>query len=627
MVTTGGERRVDRGRAPRSRRCSWSTPGSRSSTRASTSSTATTSPTRGSRSPSARSSRGCRSIAAPSARASATSGPTPTPGRSARPSTCCCASSRCARAATASSSGPARSAGPACSATSTSARRPASAGSRAEEHRRIVDDFCDFMAGNTDGLRPAPRAGDVRRLRGAGLRAGGPPPRRPGRAAAGRWRSRRSSSATAPTPTSSPSPRTRSRRRSRSSTSAAGGSAASAAGSSTASDDSDTAGLVEQFLLQLYGGVGSRTAGTTIPREVLVPALPPDAACPRGAAERAPRQPGRHPGAAARRQARRCWRPSRRNAAQSLVLHKTKRASDLTTRNRALEEIQEALGLDEAPLRIECYDVSNLQGTEVVASMVVFEDGLPRKSEYRRFVIRGGRRWQNDVAHDARGHHPAVPAAASTSRPESLRARRERRRSRLPRQLADPWRPRHRPETGRRASSPTRPTSSWSTAGRRRSPRPSRRSTSSASTTSPVCGLAKRLEEVWLPDEQDPVILARAQRGALPAPAGPRRGPPLRHHLPPAAALQGAWSRACSTTSRGWARTRRKTLLKHFGSLKRLPGGRRRRGRARCPASVRAPRPRSGGGRRGRPRRRKTAQPAGQHRHGELIRSEHAEED
>jgi len=78
-----------------------------------------------------------------------------------------------------------------------------------------------------------------------------------------------------------------------------------------------------------------------------------------------------------------------RNAGQALVLHKTRRASDLTARNLALEEIQEALGLDEVPLRIECYDVSNLQGTEVVASMVVFEDGLPRKSEYRRFAITG----------------------------------------------------------------------------------------------------------------------------------------------------------------------------------------------------------------------------------------------
>ena len=86
-----------------------------------------------------------------------------------------------------------------------------------------------------------------------------------------------------------------------------------------------------------------------------------------------------------------------RNALQTLTMHKTKRASDLTTRNQALEEIQAALDLPEAPLRLECYDVSNLQGTEVVASMVVFEDGLPRKSEYRRFVIKGVD-GQNDVA-------------------------------------------------------------------------------------------------------------------------------------------------------------------------------------------------------------------------------------
>jgi excinuclease ABC subunit C len=77
-----------------------------------------------------------------------------------------------------------------------------------------------------------------------------------------------------------------------------------------------------------------------------------------------------------------------RNAKQSLALHKTKRASDLTTRGRALEDIAEALGMDQAPLRIECYDISHTQGAEVVASMVVFEDALPRKSEYRRFTIK-----------------------------------------------------------------------------------------------------------------------------------------------------------------------------------------------------------------------------------------------
>jgi excinuclease ABC subunit C len=79
----------------------------------------------------------------------------------------------------------------------------------------------------------------------------------------------------------------------------------------------------------------------------------------------------------------------RRNAEQSLARHKVARAGDLTTRSQALQELQDALELPDAPLRIECFDVSHVQGTNVVASMVVFEDGLPRKSEYRRFVVRG----------------------------------------------------------------------------------------------------------------------------------------------------------------------------------------------------------------------------------------------
>src|SRR4029453_14183317 len=78
-----------------------------------------------------------------------------------------------------------------------------------------------------------------------------------------------------------------------------------------------------------------------------------------------------------------------RNAGEVLQRHKLRRAGDLTTRSKALDEIAEGLGLDTAPLRIECFDVSQIQGTDVVASMVVFEDGLARKSEYRRFAIRG----------------------------------------------------------------------------------------------------------------------------------------------------------------------------------------------------------------------------------------------
>src|SRR5690606_8438706 len=84
-----------------------------------------------------------------------------------------------------------------------------------------------------------------------------------------------------------------------------------------------------------------------------------------------------------------------RNAKEALAQHKLRRASDLTTRSQALQEIADALGLDQAPLRIECYDVSHIQGSNVVASMVVFEDGLARKSEYRRFSIRNA---DGDVA-------------------------------------------------------------------------------------------------------------------------------------------------------------------------------------------------------------------------------------
>ena len=78
-----------------------------------------------------------------------------------------------------------------------------------------------------------------------------------------------------------------------------------------------------------------------------------------------------------------------RNAGEALARHKLRRAGDLTARSKALDEIDEALGLETAPLRIECFDVSQIQGTDVVASMVVFEDGLARKSEYRRFAVRG----------------------------------------------------------------------------------------------------------------------------------------------------------------------------------------------------------------------------------------------
>jgi excinuclease ABC subunit C len=77
-----------------------------------------------------------------------------------------------------------------------------------------------------------------------------------------------------------------------------------------------------------------------------------------------------------------------RNAAEEFTRHRLRRASDHNARAKALNELQEALGLPEAPLRIECYDMSHIQGTDYVGSMVVMEDGLPKKSDYRRFKVR-----------------------------------------------------------------------------------------------------------------------------------------------------------------------------------------------------------------------------------------------
>src|SRR4029078_5957756 len=148
------------------------------------------------------------------------------------------------------------------------------------------------------------------------------------------------------------------------------------------------ADLVERFLLQLYGTEDGESWNDTVPREVLAPALPEDAPTV-SAGLRECRGSNVNLRVPQRGDKRNLMETVARNAAQSLALHKTKRGSDLTTRSIALAEIQEGIGLVEALLRVECYDVSQIQETDVVASMVVFEGGLARKSEYRRFVIRG----------------------------------------------------------------------------------------------------------------------------------------------------------------------------------------------------------------------------------------------
>ena len=245
-----------------------------------------------------------------------------------------------------------------------------------------------------------------------------------------------------------------------------------------------------------------------------------------------------------------------RNAGQALALHKTRRASDLTTRNRALEEIQDALGLDEAPLRIECYDISNLQGTEVVASMVVFEDGLPRKSEYRRFVIKGVD-GQNDVA--------AMHEVITRRFRRLLDERASRPSSRRTRATARCWSTRDRPAR-KFAYAPGLVVVDG---GPPQVAAAQRALDELGIDDIPVCGLAKRLEEVWRPRQDDPVIMARTSEGLylLQRVRDEAHRFAITHHR---CRRSKSMVESLLDDVPGLGEVRRKVLIRHFGSLKKL---------------------------------------------------------
>ena len=304
--------------------------------------------------------------------------------------------------------------------------------------------------------------------------------------------------------------------------------------------------LVEKFLQQLYAG----ESGDAIPREILVPALPDDhVALATWLTElRGSRVAIRVP---QRGDKKTLIETVEQNAKQTLAMHKTKRASDLTARNLALEEIQDALGLDEAPLRIECYDVSNLQGTEVVASMVVFEDGLARKSEYRRFVIRGVD-GQNDVA----SIHEVL-----TRRFRRLLDDRKVVESDTS-QLIDP-------ETGRAKKFAYAPSLVVVDGGPPQVAAARQAMDELGLGDIPVCGLAKRLEEVWLPDTEDPVIMSRTSEGLylLQRLRDEAHRFAITHHR---SRRSKSMVESVLDDVPGLGEVRRKTLLRHFGSLKKL---------------------------------------------------------
>ncbi|AYC42138.1 MULTISPECIES: excinuclease ABC subunit UvrC [Streptomyces] len=331
-----------------------------------------------------------------------------------------------------------------------------------------------------------------------------------------------------------------------------------------------TGALVEHALQQLYG----EEKGDAVPKEVLVPALPePVEPVQEWLAER--RGSGVSLRIPQRGDKKALMETVQRNAQQALVLHKTKRASDLTTRSRALEEIAEALDLDSAPLRIECYDISHLQGDDVVASMVVFEDGLQRKSEYRRFQIKGfagqddvrsmheviSRRFRRYLAEKEKTGEWVDDASQAAFKDASGRD--------VPTGAPDAPDGGLKDDDGRPRKFAYPPQLVVVDGGRPQVAAAKRALDELGIDDIAVCGLAKRLEEVWLPDDEDPIVLPRTSEGLYLL----QRVRDEAHRF---AITYQRTKRAQRFRSSplddvpGLGDTRKQALLKHFGSLKKL---------------------------------------------------------
>ena len=315
-------------------------------------------------------------------------------------------------------------------------------------------------------------------------------------------------------------------------------------------DDSSLAELVEAFCLQLYADPDLAEISGGIPREVLVPVEPASGPA-LGDLLSDVRGSRVHLHVPQRGDKRVLMDTVARNAGEALALHKTRRASDLSTRNRALEEIQEALGLPEPPLRIECYDISHLQGTEVVGSMVVFEDGLARKSEYRRFLIRTVE-GSNDVGsiHEVitRRFRRFLEDQASLTGEDAV--------------LVDAT-------TGAARKFAYRPSLVVVDGGAPQVAAAQAALDELGITGIPLIGLAKRLEEVWLPGEEFPLILPRSSEGLylLQRARDEAHRFAITHH-------RGRRSKSMVDSLLdgvpGLGELRRKALVKHFGSLRKL---------------------------------------------------------
>ncbi len=335
--------------------------------------------------------------------------------------------------------------------------------------------------------------------------------------------------------------------------------------------DSAEAALVEQFLTQFYGaeaelggppeaelggppeaelggppeaelGGAADEAVNPVPKEVLVPCLPPNAE------ELTQWLSGLRGSRVALRVPQRGDKKAlaetvHRNAQEALQQHKLRRAGDFTARSAALQNIQDALGLADAPLRIECIDISHVQGTDVVGSLVVFEDALPRKSDYRHFAIR-------EAAGDGRSDD--VASIAEVTRRRFLRHN-----------APDP-------EPDGKSRRFAYPPNLFVVDGGAPQVNAAQAVLDDLGVTDvAVIGLAKRLEEVWVPGEPDPLILPRSSEGLylLQRVRDEAHRFAIAYHRSKRSKRMTA---SALDAVRGLGETRRKALVTHFGSLARL---------------------------------------------------------
>jgi excinuclease ABC subunit C len=345
----------------------------------------------------------------------------------------------------------------------------------------------------------------------------------------------------------------------------------------------DTAALVERFVTLFYGeqaalAEAADDASQPVPKEILVPELPADAGTLQQwlTGLRGSRVSLRVP---QRGDKRALAETVERNAKEALAQHKLRRAGDLTARSAALQELQEALGLDQAPLRIECIDVSHVQGTNVVASLVVFEDGLAKKSDYRRFEVRDGaqggdvasiaevvrRRFRRYLAENRDGADASHGAddldgtdGTDGSGPELADA------ESLPKVRTG-----IDPETGRPRKFAYAPNLLVVDGGQPQVEAAADVLADLGIHDVAVCGLAKRLEEVWLPGDPDPVILSRTSEALYLL----QRARDEAHRF---AITYHRQRRSKSMVASeldgipGLGPARRQALLRHFGSMKKI---------------------------------------------------------